>query len=102
MRTRWRVSPRLIRRSGTEQTLSTVVAPEAGDLVEVVLRQNSGGALNVNAFPEFSPEFSMVWLAPAPRDPGDARRPDEDAKSTRQHLMDTCRTAEERRNRLIG
>lgn len=50
----------------TEQTLTTVASLAAGDFVEVTLRQNSGGPLPVNAFAQHSPEFSMVWLTPAP------------------------------------
>jgi len=49
----------------TEQTVSTLVSLAADDFLEVVLRQNSGGALDVNAAPEFSPEFSMIWLGPS-------------------------------------
>jgi hypothetical protein len=50
----------------TEQAVSTVARLAAGDYVEVVLRQNSGGSLDIGAFPQFSPEFAMVWVAPAP------------------------------------
>jgi hypothetical protein len=49
----------------TEQSMSTLVELAAGDFVEVVLRQNSGSALNVFTAPQFSPEFSMVWVGPS-------------------------------------
>lgn len=35
----------------------------ANDYVELVVYQNSGGALNVNASANFSPEFRMVWFS---------------------------------------
>lgn len=50
----------------TEQAVSTIVALAAGDFVEVVLRQNSGSTLAINAFEEFSPEFSMAWIGALP------------------------------------
>lgn len=49
----------------TDQSLTTLVQLAAGDFVELVVRQNSGGALTVTAAPEFSPEFSAAWVAPA-------------------------------------
>jgi hypothetical protein len=49
----------------TEQSLTTLVSLSAGDYIEVKLRQNSGTTFSVFAFPEFSPEFSMIWLSPA-------------------------------------
>jgi len=49
----------------TDQSLTTLVQLAAGDYVEFVVRQNSGGALTVTAAPEFSPEFSAAWVAPA-------------------------------------
>ena len=50
----------------TEQSITTLANLAAGDFVEVKLRQNSGGSLTVFTAPEFSPEFSMVWVSPAP------------------------------------
>lgn len=49
----------------TDQSATTVAKLAAGDFVEVVVRQNSGAALNILAAPEFSPEFSATWIAPA-------------------------------------
>lgn len=47
------------------QSLSTVYLLAAGDYVELMVQQNSGGALNVNATGNFSPEFSISRLGPA-------------------------------------
>jgi hypothetical protein len=44
----------------TRQTISTQYSLAAGDYVEVIVSQSSGGALNVNASANQSPEFSMV------------------------------------------
>lgn len=51
--------------NSTDQAPTTVVQLAAGDFVEVVVRQNSGAAVNILAAPEFSPEFSATWIAPA-------------------------------------
>lgn len=49
----------------TDQSVTTLVQLAAGDFVEFVVRQNSTVALTVTAAPEFSPEFSAAWIAPA-------------------------------------
>lgn len=46
----------------TEQTITSLVSLAAGDYLETTVRQNSGGALNVQTAPEFSPEFSLIRL----------------------------------------
>ena len=51
--------------NSTDQSVTTTVQLAAGDYLEVVVRQNSGVALNVLVAPDFSPEFSASWLAPA-------------------------------------
>jgi hypothetical protein len=49
------------------QEVTTQVRLQAGDFVEAVVQQDSGGgSLDVEADPEHSPEFSMTWLAPGP------------------------------------
>lgn len=48
----------------TTQSVSTQYALAAGDYVEVEAFQTSGGALNVEANANYSPEFSMIRLAP--------------------------------------
>ncbi|HEV7733082.1 MAG TPA: hypothetical protein VGR62_13010 [Candidatus Binatia bacterium] len=50
----------------TEQAVSTIAALEQGDFVEVVVRQNSGDALQINAAEEFSPEFSLAYVGLLP------------------------------------
>ncbi len=52
----------------TEQAVSTIAALEQGDFVEVVLRQNSGAALQIFSSEEFTPEFSLAYVGvlPAP------------------------------------
>lgn len=50
----------------TDQAVTTLVSLAAGDYVEVVVRQNSGVALNVVAAPQFSPEFWATWIGPPP------------------------------------
>jgi hypothetical protein len=50
-----------------DQVVSTEVRLQAGDFVRAVVEQDSGTpALNVNRDPEYTPEFSMTWLAPGP------------------------------------
>jgi hypothetical protein len=49
--------------------ITTQVRLAAGDYVEVVVLQTSGGSLTVAAngvAQQFTPEFSMTWLAPGP------------------------------------
>ena len=48
------------------QEVTTQVRLQAGDFVEATVFQNSAGAVNVAKNDEFSPEFSMTWLAPGP------------------------------------
>lgn len=48
------------------QDITTQVRLVAGDYVEVVAYQNSGSTLNVESWPEQSPELAMTWLAPGP------------------------------------
>lgn len=43
--------------------ISTLYAFSAGDYIELVAQQSSGGALNVPASPATSPEFWAVWLS---------------------------------------
>jgi hypothetical protein len=47
------------------QTVTTVYDLAAGDYLEVFAYQDSGGALNVQTNANYSPEFSMVLVAPA-------------------------------------
>lgn len=49
----------------TAQSISTLYKLAANDYVQVVVRQTSGGNLNVTASGNYSPEFSMSWLHPA-------------------------------------
>jgi hypothetical protein len=49
-----------------DQEVSTEVRLQAGEFVRAVVGQDSGGALNVTKDPEYTPEFSMTWLAPGP------------------------------------
>lgn len=48
---------------GTAHTVVTTYVLAVNDYVEVWVRQDSGGALNVLANAAFSPEFSMVRIA---------------------------------------
>lgn len=48
--------------SGT--CIATVYALAAADYLEVVVYQDTGGALNVAASPAGSPEFAVQWMAP--------------------------------------
>jgi hypothetical protein len=50
----------------TGQELTTQARLRAGDFVQAQVLQNSGGSLNVLKLNEYSPEFSMTWLAPGP------------------------------------
>lgn len=50
--------------AGTRQELSTLYRLLAGDFVEVEVYQESGGALNVSSDPQWTPEFTMAWVAP--------------------------------------
>lgn len=45
-----------------EMSVSTCYSLAASDYVELVVFQNSGGALNVNAVGNHSPEFGMTYL----------------------------------------
>jgi hypothetical protein len=47
----------------TVQSLSTIYALAAADYVEVVVRQDAGGNLNVTASGNVSPEGYAIWLA---------------------------------------
>lgn len=47
---------------GTQINLSRGVVLAAADYVEVLARQDSGGALNINASSAYSPEFGCVWV----------------------------------------
>lgn len=48
------------------QEVTTQVSLEAGDYVEARVYQSSGGALSVSKVDQYTPEFSMTWLAPGP------------------------------------
>ena len=51
----------------SDQSLTTIVRLNAGDFVEVFVRQSSGAALDVltsGVGGDFSPEFSASWIAP--------------------------------------
>jgi len=48
----------------TRLTLSTIYHLAAGDYVELVVQQNSGGNLWLTAAPAYSPEFAMQWVGP--------------------------------------
>lgn len=50
----------------TGQNLTTVARLAAGDYVEAYVSQDSGSALSVLESGDYSPEFSMTWLAPGP------------------------------------
>ena len=49
-----------------DQEVTTQVRLGAGEFVEASVQQNSGGSLSVSKANEYSPEFSMTWLAPGP------------------------------------
>jgi hypothetical protein len=48
------------------QAATTQAPLQAGDFVQVVARQNSGGNQTISKDDELTPEFSMTWLAPGP------------------------------------
>lgn len=48
----------------TGLSIATVVSLADGDFLEVEVRQDSGGTIDVNKSGEQSPEFSLTWLAP--------------------------------------
>jgi len=48
------------------QEVTTQVRLLINDYVEVTVQQTSGGALAARSLGEFTPEFSMTWLAPGP------------------------------------
>jgi hypothetical protein len=50
------------------QEVTTEVRLQAGEFVRAVVGQDNSGAvaLNVTKDPEYTPEFSMTWLAPGP------------------------------------
>jgi hypothetical protein len=48
------------------QEVTTQVALQAGDYVEAEAFQDSGSAVSVHKSDEYTPEFSMTWLAPGP------------------------------------
>ncbi len=48
------------------QEVTTQVRLQASDYVEARVYQSSGGALSVAKTDQYSPEFSMTWLAPGP------------------------------------
>jgi hypothetical protein len=48
-----------------ELSVNTIYSLSASDYVELMVYQNSGGALNVNAAANYSPEFGMTYLGKA-------------------------------------
>jgi hypothetical protein len=48
------------------QEVSTQMRLQAGEYIEAKVLQTSGGPLNVDNTPGWSPRFSMTWLAPGP------------------------------------
>lgn len=48
------------------QEVTTQIRLEAGDYVEARVYQSSGGTLSVAKTDQYSPEFSITWLAPGP------------------------------------
>jgi hypothetical protein len=48
------------------QQATTEARLQAGDFVQAVVEQASGGDLAVTKDPESTPEFAMTWLAPGP------------------------------------
>jgi hypothetical protein len=52
--------------STTEQAASTVTSLESGDYVEVKVRQNSGGGVEILSAAEFSPEFALAYIGGLP------------------------------------
>lgn len=49
--------------ANVELPITTIYQLAATDYVELVVFQNSGGALNVNAGASQSPEFGMLWVS---------------------------------------
>lgn len=49
--------------TGTSQHVSTFYSLAAGDYVELIANQTSGGALQIDAASNYSPEFYMIWQA---------------------------------------
>lgn len=49
---------------GTGQLVTTQYRLIVGDYVEAVVAQTSGGALNILAGGNYSPEFMMTWVGP--------------------------------------
>jgi hypothetical protein len=49
---------------GGGQSIDTIARLNAGDFVDVVAAQTSGGPLDIANIDPRSPEFSMVWIAP--------------------------------------
>lgn len=47
----------------THVNVSTMYPLAAGDYLEVLANQNSGGALNINANSDWSPTFMACWVA---------------------------------------
>jgi hypothetical protein len=52
--------------TGGAQTATTQVRLQAGDFVEAQVFQDSANGVHIELQPEYSPEFSMTWLAPGP------------------------------------
>lgn len=48
-----------------DQSATTLVQLNAGDFVEIVVRQNSGAPLGVATADDYSPLLSAAWMAPA-------------------------------------
>jgi hypothetical protein len=49
------------------QTVTTQVRLEAGDYLETLVFQETGGpSVDIDKTQEYSPEFSMTWIAPGP------------------------------------
>jgi hypothetical protein len=51
---------------GGQQNVSTQVKLQAGDFVESWAYEQSSAARDIQVWSEYSPEFSMTWLAPGP------------------------------------
>jgi len=49
----------------TDLSVNTIYSLSASDYIELVAYQNSGGALDVNAAANYSPEFGMTYLGKA-------------------------------------
>jgi hypothetical protein len=50
----------------SHQSLAHVIQLSAGDYVELEVRQDSGGELDLDKANQNSPEFTLNWLAPGP------------------------------------